>query len=460
MATNSIVTVNVSISAAPAPSTLQQTGAILSQGSTNYTVGTLNLITQVSDLTPHLIEPLTITSMTWATGVVTVTANAALPANFVTGEVFPVTIAGVTPSGYNGSYNATVTGASTFTFALTTNPGSVTVQGTFTATDELDTAVDTFFAQGSQTSVYVLELGVSAPAAAITALQNFINANPNTVYAYLVPRNWDAVASFLTLVANYESTTSKTYFFVTTTLSTYISYTSLMKSVFAMVESPTKPPEEFSVAGAFWKVLSFQPSPTNQVTPMAFSFMFGVTPYPLFGNSETLATLKSANINTIQTGAEGGLTDAILKWGVTADGNQMTYWYSVDWIQINLDLDISNAIINGNNNPINPLYYNQNGIDRLQDVAVQTIQDAITFGMATGTATRATLSSTQFAAQIDAGAYVNQDVVNAIPFVTYLTAIPSDYAKGNYSGLSALYIPSQGFETIVFNIDVTDFITQ
>lgn len=460
MATNAIVTVNVSISAAPAPSTLQQTGAIISQGSTAYTAGTLNLLTQASDLTPNLVAPVTLSTLTWAAGIVTATTLSTLPVNFVTGRTFPVTIAGATPSGYNGSYTATMTGASTFTFALAANPGTETVAGTATITDELVSQVGTFFAQGSQVPVYVLELGLQTPTAAIGALGSFITANPNTVYAYLVPRNWDAIPAFLSLASGYTSTTSKTYFFVTTTLTTYSSYTATMKSVFALVESPVKPPEEFSLAFPFWKALSYIPSGSNRVTPMAFSFGFDVTAYPYFGNSATLVVLKTANINTIQTGAEGGLSNTILKWGVTADGNDFSYWYSVDWIQINIDLNIANAIINGSNNPINPLYYNQDGINRLQDISVATIQTAISDGMATGTATRATLNPTTFAQQISAGAYNDQDVVNAVPFITYLTLNPSDYQKGNYAGLSALYIPARGFTSIIFNINVTNFIVQ
>ncbi len=67
-----------------------------------------------------------IASMTWAAGTVTVTTNNAH--GLGTGE--NVTIAGVGPSGYNGTVGVTVTGATTFTYALASNPGLVTVQGT------------------------------------------------------------------------------------------------------------------------------------------------------------------------------------------------------------------------------------------------------------------------------------------------------------------------------------------
>lgn len=36
------------------------------------------------------------------------------------------------------------------------------------------------------------------------------------------------------------------------------------------------------------------------------------------------------------------------------------------WCAINLEMDLANEVINGSNTTVNPLYYEQNGIDRLQ----------------------------------------------------------------------------------------------
>lgn len=67
----------------------------------------------------------TATAMTWSAGVVTVTVTGH---GYATGNI--VTIAGVTPAGYNGSYVITVTDANTFTYALAADPTAVTVAGT------------------------------------------------------------------------------------------------------------------------------------------------------------------------------------------------------------------------------------------------------------------------------------------------------------------------------------------
>jgi hypothetical protein len=72
---NPIVSVNVSVLVAPAPPTLQKTGAFISQGGTNTSPGTKSLLTQPSDLTPILAAPLAISNLSWSGGVATATAS-------------------------------------------------------------------------------------------------------------------------------------------------------------------------------------------------------------------------------------------------------------------------------------------------------------------------------------------------------------------------------------------------
>jgi hypothetical protein len=73
-----------------------------------------------------------ISTMTWSSGTVTVTTSSAH--GYPTGDVLELVIAGVTPSGYNGTFRCTITGATTFTYALTSTPGTVTVEGTYQPT--------------------------------------------------------------------------------------------------------------------------------------------------------------------------------------------------------------------------------------------------------------------------------------------------------------------------------------
>ena len=157
---NPITIVNISVTQAPTPATLQQTGAMISQGGTNTSPGTLSLLTQFSDLTPLLHAPASITSLTWTSNVVTATTTVAhgLP----TSETINLTIAGAAPTGYNGTFPCTVTGAATFTYPLLTNPGSETTPGTWNpaSANVITQMATTYFAQPVGVACYVLECGV------------------------------------------------------------------------------------------------------------------------------------------------------------------------------------------------------------------------------------------------------------------------------------------------------------
>lgn len=514
-ASNQIVTLNVSQTVAPAPSTLQQTGALLSHGGTTTSQYTTTLLTQLSDLTPILatvsstvglasisqaagtatgtLESTTIASGAYnnSTGVVTLTltasigvgvganvtvssstgtgSNAAIEGTWVTisgtsgttlkytiatgltmtitggniasvliaatGSEFTVTVSGSAPTAYNGTFVATVASASTFTYQVpvgTSSPATGTPVFKFDQPSELLAMATTFFAQGNTASIYVLELGSGTPAAQVSALSTYIGNNP-IFYAYLVPRAWASEPTFLTFVTGYESDTSKTYFLTTMDLTNYTSFTSAMKCVIGLVEAPLVPGTEFSLAAELYWIVNQVPSITNKVTPNAFIFTFGTTPYPTFGNGATLTALKNAGVNYIGTGAAGGISDTILYWGTSMDKRDFSYWYSVDWVQINVQLDLTAAIIEGSNNPQNPLYYDQNGINRLQATSQGTMNRGIGNGLVLAPAT-----------------------VTAVDFITYITANPSDFAAGAYNGLAVVYTPNRGFKSIVFNVQVSD----
>ena len=442
---NYIVTVNVSQTLAATPNALQKMGAFISCGGTDLAPEAYSLLTQESDLTAILAPAVQISTAVWATNEVTYTTSG--PHGFAAASTIDVVISGMAPAGYNGYFTATITGADTFTVPLANDPGVASAFGSVVTASqvELVTMATTFFAQGSDTAVYVLELGalgVSGPTGAPAALNTWIQGTPRFFYSYLLPRNWANDATDLqTLFSSYQATTAKTYFFTTFTLANYTSFTNpaLNKCVVGLVEAPTVAAAaltgtatEFSLASVFYVTLHYSPSSSNKVTPLCFSELVGVTPYPVKGNQVLFAQLKSAFINFVDTGAEGGISNAILKWGVTWDGKDFTYWYSVDWVQINIDLQLSNAIINGSNNPQNPLYYDQNGINRLKAVAQTVMTNAVSFGLA-----------------------LSPVVVTAVPFATYVEQNPGDYPKGAYNGLAVTYTPATGFKSITFNVQVS-----
>jgi len=433
---NNIVNVVVSQQVAPTPSQLQKTGALISQGGTSLAAGTTALLTQASDLTAILAGSINIASISTSGSAPTVTVlvTTASPHGIPTGDTVEATIAGVTPTAYNGTFNVTSVTSTTLTYVLSTNPGAATVTSAkFTLYDvsELTAMVTTFFAQGNNTAVYVLELGTGTAAEGVTALTAYL-LNPSIrFYSYLLPYNWDTESTAWALANEYTSPTAQTYFYVTTTTGTYSNWENI-KSVFAFVQSPNAPVTEFSLASIFQVTLSYNPSASDLAHPLAFSYVYGVTPYKTLTPTQQ-TQLKAAGVNWIGTGAQGGISLYIIFWGTFMDLNPFNYWYSVDWTSINVQENLANAIINGSNTPTNPLYYNQAGINTLQKVAQSTVNNGISFGLILSPAT-----------------------VQAIPFTTYVEQNPGDYSTGTYNGLSLTFVPLRGFTSITIYLTASN----
>ena len=432
-----IVNVVVTQQVASAPNQLQQTGAFVSQGGTTLAAGTTQLLTQLSDLTSILRPATDISTITWTGSIVTVTTTTAH--GIPNGDTVQIVIAGCTPTGYNGTFAGTATGTNTVTYPLVSDPGSSTVEGTLQLSNTLELAAmnNTFFAQGSTVSVFVLELGTTTVADGVTALNLYIEDNVGHLptsptpqfYSYLLPKTWD-VSDAQVMAAQYEGTTAQVYFYVTTTLATYAGWDGI-KSVFAALQSPSAPAIEFSTAAMYWASLSYDPSASNLAHPFEYTYLYSVTPYVLTNTQQV--TLLANGVNWVGTGAQGGISNTLIEGGTYMDLNPFNYWYCVDWLSINVAQALSAAIINGSNLPTNPLYYNQAGINTLQKVAQATVNNGISFGLILSPAS-----------------------VVATPFTTYVAQHPGDYATGTYNGLSLTFVPLRGFSSITIYLTASN----
>jgi hypothetical protein len=460
-----IVNINISVTNPPKPTNLLKSGALVSTGGTTLMPGSLQLLTSKDDVKTVVVPAATITALSWAANVVTVTLSEAQDWN--NGDAVPVIVSGVVPAAYNGAVTATVVSATEFTYPLSSDPGAVTTMGTMTtvAAVELQQMNTTYWAQGTSRAVYVLELGALSVPAAVTALGAYIDQDTslgNTyqmIFSYLVPREWDGEATFKTLANNYTEPGSLVKFFVTTTISTYQDWVSgKYPNVFAGVEAPVIGDTEFSMAAPFQSSLANDPGSSNMVPPMAWRFMYGVTNYPPAGNGTLLKTLQDNHINFIGTAAEGGLSNKMLVAGHMLDGMPFNYWYAVAWSALNLEIDLANEVINGSNTTVNPLYYEQPGINRLQRRALKTLRSGISYGLILGPVVDAQLAQSDFNEAYEKGTYAGSAVINAVPFANYTSLNPSDFADGKYNGLSAVITPKRGFESITFNLNVTNFV--
>lgn len=107
-------------------------------------------------------------------------------------------LAAAKPSGYQQSGALVSVGGTTlstgtlqFVSSASEALGYVGTSGNYT---EVTNMINTFFSQGSAVGVYLLELGaITTPNDGPAALKAWDVANPNQIYAYLVPADWDTI---------------------------------------------------------------------------------------------------------------------------------------------------------------------------------------------------------------------------------------------------------------------------
>ncbi len=66
-------------------------------------------------------------TLAWSGG--RASARTAIRHGYKTGRIVTLTVANVTPDGYNGTFQCLITGPSTFSYALASNPGTVSALG-------------------------------------------------------------------------------------------------------------------------------------------------------------------------------------------------------------------------------------------------------------------------------------------------------------------------------------------
>lgn len=460
---NNIVLVEVTQTQAPAPSTLQQTGATISQGGTTLAAGTLQLVSNLADVTAILATPKATASITWSTNVATLTTSVAH--GWTVSDQIYVTVSGAVPAAYNGTFLATVTTTTAMTYALTTNPGgSASTQGTVTpySRGEMLRIATTYFAQTSPRPYYILELGVGEVGAGIADLGTFISYNEGTdeqVYSWLVPFWWSVNADMTNFVDDYNANDAQVYFYLTVLYNTDITGYADKKSCYVKAIPAIPTSTQFATAADWAVTLRANPNSVTRMTPLEYAPIVGVDPYPIFGNQTLFTTFVTDNVNWTGSGAEGGISNAIIKGGIFQDAKPFNYWYAADWAEINIHRALANEIINGSASTVNPLFYNQQGIDRLQQRAFGILQNAVTYLLAAGTPIATQLTADEFAQAYNAGEFNGYLPINAVPFADYVAANPSDYSIGRYAGLSCVFTPLRGFDQVVFNLNITDLIS-
>ena len=293
-----------------------------------------------------------------------------------------------------------------------------------TSPDALLGATDYLVYMGTSATSLYLQNGSAGTAIGTNYTQSapILTATaPSTTLADL-GNDYSAPASMRYLLVN-SSVTNITAYGTMGSNSVWSGY----KAIIAAIPSPAMQAGEFTVAAWAYNIAVNNPGANSKLAPMQYRYLYGVTPWPATGYSTEIQTIRDYGGNYVGTGAEGGISANCIRGGTNSALTQISAWYGLDWEMINVQQQVTAAIINGSNtNP--PLEYDQTGIDTLESVAQQEADNGVTFGCA------------------------QSAVISAIPFYTYNQQQPGDYANGQYNGLSGEIVAQNGFLSLVFNM--------
>jgi hypothetical protein len=295
-------------------------------------------------------------------------------------------------------------------------------------TPELDAAVKSWFKITGAPALYILEIGTGGTVANVaTYLQNGTRPVP---YSIICPTAWTTDEGLKSLAQTYDGADDRFYFAINTLPSA--SFFVGIKSVWTMAKPAGSPATEHPAAALAALIASYNLSPAELMTSIRYSYMPGFTPFQ--PTKLQKSTLFAQRINWIDTGKEAGLSDVtLLENGVASDGLRLGFWYATNWAQINIERDLAAAVINGSADTDNPLFYDQDGIDRLQQVAQATVNRGISFGLIAGA-----------------------PKVTAVSFADYKASNPADVAAGIYKGLALTFEPEKGFSAITIYFTVSN----
>jgi len=326
-------------------------------------------------------------------------------------------------------------------------------------------SVNDYFAMGADTALYILETGISgtgvgALADNIAYVSGWIAAHPQTLYAYAVPVGWHLETTFLTLVNAYNNfSTTPTIFLATVGHADFATIASNPAHNLALTTNPTETRNTAAMSQLYAITRRSPADNPRSVAPFTMQGMKGAPQFPRLDNDALFQTFENANIGYPISGREAGDPETFLKGGRTTDGKPLDWRYSVDWARINAQQAIAALVINGSKiGTLAPLWYNQEGIDRLQAVVLGVGNIGVSARLFAGATELHERATYDFLADVANGVYAGNVAINAEPLQLYKANNPTHYQQQLYAGLSMSLTPLHGFYTIVFNLNVVNFI--
>lgn len=329
-----------------------------------------------------------------------------------------------------------------------TTLSSILKETTTETTSEFSKSIQGYFNYSGNRSVNVLELGQVSETTTLqtqaTQLDTIIKSGLHRSYMYLIPQSFYVENSpIVSIMQEYTKETSAQYFMVSTTsdVTTDAVATQFknLKSCFLVYDN-SDTSQNINLAGSIMGILAsskFDISGNNKASPLNFKILQGFKFNPI--NRVLLNKLTQYPANFIFN--EVGY--ATIGNGRYTNGDAWDYWYQWDLTQLALQQKITQLLINGVNNPVNVIRFDQQGIDIINASVKSTLSEYIQLGC---------INTYAMALNPANNTLIGLNNINTIDFNTYISQYPDKYQNEIYDGISFYVLINRYIRQCILNI--------
>lgn len=325
---------------------------------------------------------------------------------------------------------------------------SILKETTTETTSEFSKSIQGYFNYSGNRSVNVLELGQVSETTTLqtqaTQLDTIIKSGLNRSYMYLIPQSFYVENSpIVSIMQEYIKETSAQYFMISTTADVTTDAVATqfknLKSCFLVYDN-TDASQNINLAGSILGILAsskFDISGNNKASPLNFKILQGFKFNPI--NRVLLNKLTQYPANFIFN--EVGY--ATIGNGRYTNGDAWDYWYQWDLTQLALQQKITQLLINGVNNPVNVIRFDQQGIDIINASVKSTLSEYIQLGC---------INTYAMALNPANNTLIGLNNINTIDFNTYISQYPDKYQNEIYDGISFYVLINRYIRQCILNI--------
>ena len=313
---------------------------------------------------------------------------------------------------------------------------------------EFSKSIQGYFNYSGNRSVNVLELGQVSETTTLqeqaTQLDTIIKSGLHRSYMYLIPSSFYVENSpVVSIMQEYTKETSAQYFMISTTSDVTTDNVATqfknLKSCFLVYDN-SDTSQNINLAGSILGIMAsnkFDISGNNKASPLNFKILQGFKFNPI--NRVLLNSLTQYPANFIFN--EVGY--ATIGNGRYTNGVAWDYWYQWDLTQLALQQKITQLLINGVNNPVNVIRFDQQGIDIINASVKSTLSEYIQLGC---------INTYAMALNPANNTLIGLNNINTIDFNTYISQYPEKYQNEIYDGISFYVLINRYIRQCILNI--------